>query len=144
MNLWLVVRHAIAGVVTFFALRAAIVLAAAFAFPIGGGEFHAMFAYSATGRFGTAVLVYAVYLGALVPCVVALSAIRYPFTPTGIARIASVVGMLSWWPVCLWPTQSLASRAVALAGLLAMPWVMYRVCRVMSLRWRRSRLREWG
>ncbi|MCC6772698.1 MAG: hypothetical protein IT360_16010 [Gemmatimonadaceae bacterium] len=140
-------RHAIAGVATFFALRAAIVLATAFTFPAGGGEFHAMFAYSASGRIGTAMLLYAVYLGALLPCAVVLSAMRYPFAHTGIARIASAAGMLSWWPVCRWPGQSLAFRAVAVAGLLAMPWVMHRVCDVGAWRgaWRRRRwrLRTW-
>ena len=138
------VHKVVAGVVMFILFRFAILFAAAIAFPMGGREFHAMFAYSASGRIGTAILVYGVYVGALSACAVVLRVLQNVFSATGIARVASMAGTISWWPVCVWPVQSAAFRVVAVAGLLTMPWVMYRVCRVMSLRWRRSRLREWG
>jgi hypothetical protein len=116
-----VVRRVVAGALAFFIFRTLVVLASVFAFPIGGGEFHAIFAYSGGGRIGPALHACAVYVGALAMGVLILILLRYPLSWRGVGWIAAVTGTLSWLRVCAWPTQSPLFRIVAMLALFAIP-----------------------
>jgi hypothetical protein len=111
--------------VAFLILTISKDLAAGMAFPIGGREFHAMFAYAAGGRLGVALRVYVIYVGALAGMARLLIALRYPLRPDVLAWIATGICALSWWQVVAWRSQSVRFQVVAVLLFWAIPVVVF-------------------
>ena len=121
---------ALAIVVLVIALR----VAAFIMFPIGGGEYHAIFAYSTEGRLRVAFVTYATYLASLAVVTLWLVWKRYPLPWWLIGAAASGVGLWAWWGVVSWGRQSPTFHAVVLPLTLSFPLI------VLSLSWGMARL----
>lgn len=109
------------GVLAFAILALGMGVATTLAFPYGGREFHAIFAYWAAGRLVVAVKVYLVYAVALTAGARLLIALRYPLRPITIACIAAVVGAIAWWQIVIWPTQSRSFHFIVMGLFEIMP-----------------------
>jgi hypothetical protein len=97
---------ALLALVLFGFLRFLGYTASSFAFPFGGGEFHAMFAYTDAGRLSAAVQAFCVHTGALCLAASVLVLIRYPLSWRGVAAVTTAAGCLYWWDVVTWRPQS--------------------------------------
>lgn len=91
-----------------------------FAFPFGGGEFHAMFAYTHAGRPEAALAAWRASV-----LILGLAALVFPAwipLPWWVhALLASGVGVQHWWMVCTWQPQSAAFHQAVMRLLVAMP-----------------------
>ena len=67
--------------------------------PIGGGEFHAIFAYSDGGRVGVAMRVYVEHIALACLATFLLILLRYPAHWTLVATVATLVCFLRGQPV---------------------------------------------
>jgi hypothetical protein len=112
-------------VIAFVILNFATSLAVAIAFPIGGREFHAMFAYTGAGRLDIAWKVYLLYVGTVAGVARLLIAVGYPLKPNAVALTATVVCALLWWQVVAWEPKSLAFEVVALLLMWAIPLLVF-------------------
>jgi hypothetical protein len=92
-------------------------------FPIGGGEFHAMFAYTSDGRVEVA---FAAWRASVL--ILGFAAIAFGFwipLPWWVASLmAVVVGVVHWWQVCAWTPQSPAFHGAVVGLLVAMPFAV--------------------
>jgi hypothetical protein len=113
------------GVIAFVILNFTKNVAAAIAFPIGGREFHAMFAYTGEGRLDVAWKVYLLYVGTLAGMARLLIAVGYPLRPDVVAWIATGVCALLWWQVVAWEPKSLAFEVVAVLLMWAIPFLVF-------------------
>jgi hypothetical protein len=121
---------ALAIVILFVGLRVASFLM----FPIGGGEYHAIFAYTPDGRVRVALITFATYLASLIAITVLLVWRRYPIPWWMIGAAASVVGLWAWWGIVSWGRQSPSFHATVLPLALAFPLVL------LSVSWGMARL----
>jgi hypothetical protein len=71
------------------------------AFPIGGGEFHAMFAYS-DGNLSAAYVAFCVYVGTVCAVAALLVATGYRLPWAVLALAATAVAGVYWWDVYTW------------------------------------------
>ena len=112
---------------------------AAFAmFPIGGGEYHAIFAYTDAGRIRPALVAYTTYLGFLTVAAGVLVWTRYPARWWLIAAAAAVVGLRAWWGICTWEPQAAAFHTTVVALLPGFPMVLFPVCWALARHRRRA------
>ena len=118
-----------ATLVAFMILSALLVVTAAAAFPMGGGEYHAIFAYSEGGRIGAALQVFGTYASALGLGSMVLIVCRFPLPWQGVACIASAVGEVTWLRIYQGPMQSMPFRVVTFAGFVVMPIVIFALSR---------------
>jgi hypothetical protein len=135
-------------VARILALAAATVLlflaahgASLFAFPIGGGEYHAMFAHTEDGHVAEAVHAYAVHIGILACTVMLLIATGYPTWWWALAISAALLSYYYWWPVVSWEPTSERFTLVSLALLILIaPLIAGAAFAAYSLRSRIQRL----
>ena len=120
-----VIGRVVLGVIVFAILNFTKNVAAAIAFPFGGREFHAVFAYSGEGRLDVAWKVYLLYVGTLAGVARLLIAVGYPLKPSAVAWIATVVCALQWWQVVAWAPKSLAFEVVAVLLMWAIPLLVF-------------------
>ena len=111
------------------------------AFPIGGGEFHAMFAYTAEGRLGVAVRVYGQLLVVLAAVAALLVARGAPLPWWAVAAVGSALGLRYWWAVCAWQPQSAPFHETALAPLPGIPVATFAAA-ALAARWRTRRVAD--
>lgn len=104
----------VAAIVLFYGLRVASLVR----YPIGGGEFHLLFAYSEGGRTDVAVGVFLFYVLALLVTSFALRLLGLTASALPTATVASAVFAHAWWSVATWPSASPAFAGMA-RGLLA-------------------------
>ena len=107
-------------------------LALSMVFPIGGGQFHAIFAYSDEGRLQPALVTYIVEVGALALTALSLLVLHYPLRWWVVASVASCVGISEWWLVCSWEPQSIDFNKVVMLLLPIIPTVIFFVCAVVT------------
>jgi hypothetical protein len=92
-------------------------------FPNGGGEFHAMFAYTSDGRVEAA---FAAWRASVL--ILGFAAIAFGFwipLPWWVTSLmAVVVGVVHWWQVCTWSPQSPGFHAAVVDLLVAMPFAI--------------------
>jgi hypothetical protein len=101
------------------------VIAVGFMFPFGGGEFHAMFAYTHEGHLAPAVLAYVTSTWTLAACAALLVLLRFPLRWTGVALACTLVGVAHWWEVCTWEPQSDPFHAAVLALIPGIPLTIF-------------------
>lgn len=90
-------------------------------FPFGGGELHAMFAYTQEGRIDAAHLAWRWIVGTLGVAAVVFAA-WIPLRGWVSALLACAVGMLHWWQVVAWPfAVSARFHQHAVALFVALP-----------------------
>lgn len=106
-------------------------LALSMAFPVGGGHFHAIFAYTDEGRLEPALIAYAWGVGVLTLTAMLLLLLRYPLS-WAIALVASLIGLRDWWSVCSWIPQSSHFHRVALLLLPLIPAVIFYGCAALT------------
>lgn len=125
-----------------FALIVVLDLALSLAFPMGGGRYHAIFAYTKEGRLGNAYAAYIIALTSLALASVALVWFRSTHWWI-VALVASTVGVWSWWSVCSWQPQSDMFHQSVLRLLPGIPLVLVSVCFGTESMWRwRQRRRQ--
>lgn len=92
-------------------------------FPWGGGEFHAMFAYTSQGRLGAALSAWRASV-----FILGLAAVAFPvWVPLRwwvITLLAILVGVDHWWAVYAWRPQSPGFHRAVTWLLFAMPVVI--------------------
>lgn len=110
------------------AMYTAGMLVSAWAFPFGGGEFHAMFAYSDQGRIPRAFMAFRVHVGTVCAVAALLLAARYRLRWQVVALAASVTAGSYWWDVYTWPRQSEAFHRTAGLMMIAIPLVAFAAC----------------
>ena len=120
-----VIGRVTVGVIAFVILNFATSLAAAIAFPFGGREFHAMFAYTGEGRLDVAWKVYLIYVGTLAGVARLLIAARYPLRPEVVAWIATAECALMWWQVVAWQPQSREFHVITVLLFWAIPFLVF-------------------
>ncbi len=77
------------------------------AYPIGGGEFHAIFAYSRGGQIDVAHHVFLLYVvSALVFAGFLITMLRVRLHWALIGTFAATPPLLDWWGVCTFPSAS--------------------------------------
>ncbi len=113
------------GLIAFLILNFVKNLAAALAFPFGGREFHAMFAYTGEGRLDVAWRVYLLYILTMAGAAQLLIALRFPLRPATVAWIAAFQAVLLWRPVIAWRPQSAEFHAVAVLLWWASPFLVF-------------------
>ncbi len=98
------------------------------AFPYGGGEFHATFAYS-DGHLPAAYLAFRVHVGTVCAGAALLVAAGYRLPWRVVALAAAVTAGRYWWQVYTWPLgQSGAFHRTAGLLLIAIPLIAFAVC----------------
>lgn len=110
-------------------------------YPIGGGEFHAIFATSGGGRIDVALQVYVAYIVVMLGLAMLLILSHYPAHGLLIALAASAICCWSWWEICSYPHQTDAfhSGVVSLLPVIPLPmfygaqWAMRRRQRIAEL-----------
>jgi len=112
------------AILAFFIIVQVHIIAILFLHPVGGREFHEIFAYSGGGRWEVARGVFAEYV--VIDSVVAFLLIffRYPLHWSTVVFIAGAVAWLSWLRVCLFPYQSAGFRSACLPYLLIIPFLI--------------------
>lgn len=117
------------------------------AFPTGGGEFHAMFAYTDAGRLDQAYATWWTSVTTLA-IVAALLVWTTPVRWWLLATFGSAVGLRHWWDVVTWEPQSAAFHEVVTWLLAAIPPTLFLACaaaegvRRALRRWKPSVVRE--
>jgi hypothetical protein len=95
--------------------------------PIGGGEFHLIFAHSNGGRIGTAAWV----LGESIIVALILGVVALKFGAPGpwwlLATLISVVVVLHWWDVASFPSAAPRFRVFARAIAPIIPLIVFGV-----------------
>jgi hypothetical protein len=110
------------------AMYTAAMLVSARVFPYGGGEFHAMFAYS-DGHLPAAYLAFRVYVGTVCAVAALLVAAGYRVHWAVLALAASVTAGAYWWDVYTWPRgQSEVFHRTAGLLMLAIPVIAFAAC----------------
>lgn len=134
-----ILRALVLAAVLFGFLRWLGFVASSIAFPFGGGEFHAMFAYTDEGHLPAALRAFYVQTGALWLAAALLVVARYPLPWWGIAAVSAVTGVWYWWGVVSWEPQSrgfhlavLGLMAVIPVGAVAVSAIADRVARRMG------------
>lgn len=112
---WRRIAWGIAGIPVAFALFAILIT---IMFPVGGGIWHLMFAYTHEGNLIGARFVFVGYILATVFITGFLRWTRYPLPWQGRAAVAGAVALCAWLPVLLSERAGLAFRA---QGLLLAP-----------------------
>ena len=108
-------------------LYAAVLLYSAYAFPFGGGEFHAMFAYS-DGHLPAVLTTLRVYLTAGCAVGALLVAAGYPLHWATVALAASATVGSFWWTVYTFPHQSGAIHDAIRLLFLPIPPACFAAC----------------
>lgn len=130
------------GVVIWVGCVVSLRIAALLAFPFGGGEYHAIFAYTAEGHLDKALKAFAVYVSAVTLASGLLVFLRVSLRWWTIAGVATAVGLLAWWGICSWQPQSPAFHRAVLALLPAIPAIVFPTTYIVHLV--RTRLRAVG
>lgn len=90
-------------------------------FPIGGGEYHAIFAYSDTGRLDSALVAYTIYASSLVSTAIALRLVGLSLSWWSVALVATGVGVQAWLGIATWQPRSVAFGRISVGLLAALP-----------------------
>lgn len=92
--------------------------------PVGGEEFHEIFAYSGGGRWDEARRVLTEYV--MIDSVIAFLLIffRYPLHWVIVVAIATAIAWLNWLRVCLFPYQNASFHHACLPYLLIIPFLI--------------------
>jgi hypothetical protein len=110
-------------------------------FPMGGGEYHAMFAYS-DGNLAAAYLAFRVHVGTV--CAVAALLVargcRVPWAVLALA--ATAIAGRYWWSVYTWGGQRPEFHRVAGLLLLAIPVIAFAACGAAHALRRRMRVKS--
>jgi hypothetical protein len=102
-------------------LAAALRVGASLAFPIGGGEFHALaHATSRSARAWAALQTLVAYAGALAPMAGVLVGVRYPLGAYALYVACVVVGASAWWRACHWAYPAAPWDLVCALGAVPM------------------------
>lgn len=120
-------RSLVLALVVFGFFRWLAFAVSSIAFPFGGGEFHAMFAYTDAGRLSAAVRAFSAQVGALCVAAAGLIVARYPLPWWAIAATTSAAGALYWWEVVSWEPQSHAFHTAVIALWAAVPACVFAV-----------------
>lgn len=121
------VRFATRLVLAVLAMYTTGMIVSAFAFPYGGGEFHAMFAYS-DGWLPAAYRAFRVYVGTVCAVAGLLVAAGYRLPWNVLALAAAGTACRYWWSVYTWEGQSPVFHRTAGVLLLAIPPIAFAVC----------------
>ena len=95
------------------------------AFPFGGGLYHAVFAYSSGGAFGSALYGYQVGIGTLTGTLTALLLLRFPVRRWVLSIVATLIGLWFWLGIVLWEPQSPGFHRFALVLLVPIPPILF-------------------
>jgi hypothetical protein len=109
------------------ALLVAGTLASTLAFPFGGGEFHAMFAYS-DGSIPAAHRAFVVHVGTVCAVAALLVALGWRLPWGVIALLATALAGLYWWSVYTWQPQSPEFHRMAGMLLITIPVIAFASC----------------
>lgn len=101
--------------------------AAMLRFPFGGGEWHAIFAYS-DGYRPAALLAFRVYLGTVCAAAALLIGLRYPLHWAVVGLAAAAVGVVYWWDIFTYRHQRESFRITLGLMMLAIPPLCFAVC----------------
>ena len=115
-------------------------------FPYGGGEFHAVFAYSQGGRIDMAWYTWRVSVAILGGAAVAV-ALWLPLRWWMVAGVVCWVGVVHWWAVWTWRWQSPEFHRAAGLLLLAMPPAVLLIAgagAAIRAAWGKPRPRVWA
>lgn len=93
-------------------------------FPFGGGEFHAIFAYT-DGYLPAALLVFRLHVGMVCAVLALLAVLRYPLQWGLLALAAATVCCIYWWDVVTYPHQRDGFRTTMVALLAAIPPICF-------------------
>lgn len=105
-------------------------LASAWAFPYGGGAFHAMFAYS-TGDLDAALTAWYVRVGAVVATAMLLVGGGYRIRWYAAALAATATAGGYWWIVCTWEPQAPLFHLTVGMMLYPIPLIAFIACGVV-------------
>jgi len=119
-----VIKPILWSFLAFFIILQIHIFAMLFLHPVGGQEFHEVFAYSGGGRWDVARRVFAEYV--MIDSVIAFLMIffRYPLHWFIVIVIASAIAWLNWLRVCLFPYQSVNFHHACLPYLLIIPFLV--------------------
>lgn len=119
-----VIKPILWSFLAFFIILQVHIFAMLFLHPVGGQEFHEIFAYSGGGRWDVALRVFAEYV--MIDSAIAFLMIffRYPLHWFIVIVIASAIAWLNWLRVCLFPYQSAGFHRASLACLLIIPFLI--------------------
>ena len=92
--------------------------------PVGGNEFHEIFAYSGGGRWAVARSVFSEYVMIDLVVAVLLIFFRYPLHWIIVIVIAAAITWLSWLRICLFPCQSASFHHACLPYLWIVPFLI--------------------
>jgi hypothetical protein len=134
-------KEALWTVLAALILAQVMIMASVAVFPMGGGEYHAIFAYTETGRLGAALKAYGTYLLSLAVPAGLLVWSGYPARWWLVASVAAAVGLLAWWGICTWEPQGIGFHTAVIALLPGFPAVLFGVCWVAARRSARRRVR---
>ena len=109
--------------------------------PVGGGEYHEIFAYSSIGRLDVALWVYAEYV--ITGCALCFLLIffRYPLSWVSLSIITFFIAWFRWWGICYFPYQSIEFHKVCKLLLYAIFPII--ILNGFVARWLSDRFFQW-
>jgi len=102
-------------------------------FPIGGAEYHAIFAYTLDGRLEPAIAAYLTYIVSLTLVAGLLIWRRYPVPWWILGGAATVVGLWTWWSIVSWQPQSGSFHRTVVLLTVLIPFILIPLTRAAVL-----------
>lgn len=130
-------RSTVIGTGAFLVLVVNLQLSSFAAFPIGGGEYHAIFAYTESGRVEPALIAFVVYSVAIGLTSAALLLARLPLDWRVVAILAATLSIVSWFGIVRWSAGIVPLGYVSLALLPVAPAIALIVTRLAEAARRR-------